>query len=228
MTDKNVFSLHIKEALAINMQRKTEYAQVTNGKSLVTSRAMIWGELLSLPVAKYYDWRAVKFNKQGIPIVLNDFVSMDDIKPCSSKPQYSSTADFLTFTYIRSELKTYSQQLKAAIALLDFRKICALTAELIDKVFEQENKSQAHFAMLIHILESIGFAAANSIEYSKMSNGATDKLSKALIKLQSNPMTLSLAVKIDSSAQKAHALGAGIIVNDVPSIPFLATWNNIK
>lgn len=228
MTHKNSFSLHLQEAIAINMQRKNEYAKVSDGVSLATSRTMIWSEYFSLPVAKYYDWRALKFNRQGIPIISNDFVSMDDIKPSHTKPRYSSIADPSAFRHIQGSIKIYSTQLKAAIKSLDFRGICKLTAQLLEYVIKEEEKSQAHFAMLVHILESIGFAAVNSIEYSKVSSGATDKLSTALIKLQSNPMTLSLAVTIDRRAQKSHALGAGIIVNDVPSIPFLSTWNKIK
>lgn len=78
--------------------------------------------------------------------------------------------------------------------------------------------------MTRHMLESIGISACHSIDYAEESGGRTLLLSKTLVLSQVWGLALSLG--IDAKAQACHALGAGIIENDLPHIPFEQTWRS--
>ena len=74
--------------------------------------------------------------------------------------------------------------------------------------------------MVRHLLESIGLAAVNATRFAELSAGRTRCLSRNLLLFEAKG--LRTAVTLDRRAQEVHALGFGIIVNDVPSIPFSA------
>jgi hypothetical protein len=72
------------------------------------------------------------------------------------------------------------------------------------------------------VLESIGMAACNAIMYAEQSDGRTVLLSKAFLVFQI--LGLRVSVGIDKKSQACHALGAGIVENDIPGIPFEEAW----
>ena len=93
---------------------------------------------------------------------------------------------------------------------------------MLQFVHELEEECQSLFPMTRHILESIGHAAYNSIAYSEQSGGRTVLLSKVFV--LSQICFVAASVGIDKKAQACHALGAGIIENDVPYIAFEEAW----
>lgn len=219
---KNAFYLHLKEAIQINQQRKPWYRQQTQGKSAAVSRLLIMSEKMSLPIALYFDWRARKLNQQGIAVVAQDFVPMDDILPPDTPPLYIQQANPAHIKVAQKLVKDFNRQVKTALKNYDFGAACAATKDVLQQVEQLEHHAQAHFAMLKHLLESVGFAAVNAIEYTQQSQGASRKLSSQLVSIQLTG--LPIAVKVDARAQKIHQLGVGIVVNDVPPIPFLGQW----
>lgn len=219
---KNAFYLHLKEAIHINQQRKPLYLQQTQGKSAAVSRLLIMSEKMSLPIAHYFDWRARKLNQQGIAIVAEDFVPMDDILPPDTSPLYPQCAAPTHIKAAQQLVKSFNRQVKTVLNSYDFGAACATIEDALQQIEQIEHNAQAHFAMLKHLLESIGFAAVNAIEYAHASQGASRRLSRQLVKIQLTG--LPIAIKVDAQAQKIHQLGVGIVVNDVPPIPFLERW----
>ncbi|WP_299456234.1 hypothetical protein [uncultured Microscilla sp.] len=219
---KNAFYIHIKEAIEINQRRKKIYAQQTQRQSVGVSNWLIMSEKTSLPIAHYFDWRARKFNQAGIGVVASDFVPMDAILPPETPPLYLQQASPAYLHEVTRLTQAFAQKLKATLKTYNFEAACAATEDALQQLAQIEHHAQAHFAMLKHLLESIGYASVNAPQYAQLSNGATSKLSCQLIRIQAKG--LSLALRIDSRAQKIHQLGTGIIVNDVPPIPFMERW----
>ncbi|EAY31492.1 hypothetical protein [Microscilla marina] len=216
---KNAFYIHLKEAIDTNQGRKKIYAQQTHRQSVRLSNLLIMSEKISLPVARYFDWKARRFNQAGIGVVANDFVPMDDILPPETPPLYPQQASPAHLHEATQLTQALAQKLKATLKTYNFEAACAATEDALQQLAQIEHRAQAHFAMLKHLLESIGYASVNAPQYAQLSKGATGKLSRQLIGMQAKG--LSLALRIDTRAQKIHQLGAGIIVNDVPPIPFL-------
>ena len=76
--------------------------------------------------------------------------------------------------------------------------------------------------MTKHLVESLGLAAMNALDYAERSGGETLKLSRTFIRFQG--LGLLGSVGIDRKAQAFHQQGIGIVVNDVPPIPFAERW----
>lgn len=221
MPQKGLYT-HLKHAIVISLERKPIYAEKTYGQSVLLSNRLIRSEKLLLPVAKYFDWKGKLFNQKGIGIVADDFVSMEQIKPVETVPKYQDIASAESFLTMQTLLRDYGRQSSELVKQSEFSKLCDATASIMKQVDDTEKQAGAHFAMIKHLLESIGYGAMNAVEYADLSKGATNKLARRLLQLQLLGLTEGL--KIDQAAQRIHQMGVGIIVNDVPSIPFLEQW----
>ena len=181
---------------------------------------LIRTEYVCLPFALVFDRRGKRFNEAGIPIIQDDFVSMEAIGDPHDPPTYANRAGSGEFGAVRAELTEYTRCLRDSAKTFDFEQAARDTARMLTAVAERETRCEAHFAMVRHLLESIGLAAVNAIRFAELSAGQTRRLSRNLLMFQTRGVRTSVA--LDRRAQEAHALGAGIIVNDVPPIPFPA------
>ena len=181
---------------------------------------LIRTEYMCLPFALAFDRRGKKFNEAGIPIIQDDFVPMEEIRDPRDPPLYANRAGRGEFEAVSAELNEYTRCLKDSAKSLDFEQAVRDTARMLMTVAERETRCEAHFAMLRHVLESIGLAAVNAIRFAELSAGKTRLLSRDLLLFETRGVRTS--VRLDRRAQGVHALGVGIIVNDLPSIPFPA------
>ncbi len=216
------FVKHIKEAIDLNRARAEYYSLKTGGESKAVSNRLILLEKVSLPLAAGIDLMAASFNKKTIPVVDADFVSMDGVAPAEKPPLYKNIAPAGTVLKMRLLNNALDNSVKKAVKTADFTKICEACHNYLLSVEEIERTAGCHFALSKHIGESLGFAALNAPQYAKQSDGKTIGLSKLFIRVQS--LILPFCVAIDARAHKCHALGAGILVNDVPHIPFKEKW----
>ncbi len=217
---KKGFYNHLYEATVKNRQRKTEYALMTNGKSKRVSNLLIFSETIGMPIAKIFDFLALKYNRRGIGIVQNDFVSMHKTNEIAEPPKYKNSATKQIFRQLRNEVKSYKRSLKPYLKSANFKKIAEKSSKMLFVIKKMEQTEKVHFIMIKHLVESTGFIALNSIKYSVQSDNKTDVLTKNLIRL--HLFSMSYALLIDKEAQKIHKTGVGIVVNDVPDIPFCA------
>jgi hypothetical protein len=72
---------HLMEAIKINFQRRKLYARLTKGRSKKISNLMIGFEILSLPTALWLDQEGKKWQKKGIPLMVHEFISMEETPP---------------------------------------------------------------------------------------------------------------------------------------------------
>jgi len=206
------FVAHIKEAILINRERKQYYAQVSDGKSRGLSNFLITMEYLILPIAKYYDLRARKFNEQDIAIVKADFVEMD-LKPKETHVHFRKILSQVNCDFLRTKIQDY---IKTVRLESDPDTILKLSLDFLQFIKNKEQKLEIHLAMLCHLLESVIVISKNGKKYSQQSNCKTDKLTKGLLKLHF--FAIRHCLVIDRRANEFHQMGIGIIVNDLPEI----------
>ncbi|MFU8806964.1 MAG: hypothetical protein ACNA8W_24365 [Bradymonadaceae bacterium] len=213
------FTQHLLDAIDINRGRTAYYASVTKNRSRKLSNRLVIAERFCLPMARYFDKKARPFNAKGIGVVRDDFVAMEDIRAPETPPLYSGLASDAEWKDCKRLLSSYQRAVCAANKAADFAGVCELTIEPLHAFEEREATLGAHFTMVKHILESIGFAALNAQEWARLSDGASVALSQRLIYVQARPV--AVYITYDKLAQPLHAEGCGILVNDIPPIPFL-------
>lgn len=218
------FVTHLTDAIRINRARREYYETETGGVSNGVSRRLILLERASLPFAWAIDRMAEKFNKNSIPVIAGDFVSMSVINDKKTPPVFKNIAPPASVEKVRAVLSGLEKSLKNALKTSDFSAACADSYRALLELEEIENAGRGHFALSKHIVESIGFAALHARAYSKLSEGGTAGLSKLFIRVQA--LALPFCAGTDAEAQKSHALGAGVLVNDVPFIPFKKEWED--
>lgn len=216
------FALHLEEAIAINEGRMPIYAQLTHGKSKRISRKLIAWEKGLLPYAYSLDRQAKKYQEEGIPIVQADFVPMDNLLAAETPPTYSGQASKATWVELSQALLYFKKDVRTAIKEENLYQVCYLVAGMIHRLEEIEQEGQCHFAMCKHLLESMGWIALNGITYIKLSEGKSFSLTKRLI--MSHLPAIKFHKTMDGPAQDIHVMGVGILVNDLPHIPFLEKW----
>ncbi len=215
-----MFADHLREAIALNRERAPRYAAVTAGRSWRLSRLLVAVELSTLPTARWFDWRARPHNALGVPVVLADFLPMHLAAPWDAPLGRAGVAARETRRALHSELRGLAWRVIGQARRGDFEAAAEACARSLLALREAEAASGANFAMGAHLVESVGLAAANSPGYVSASEGRAAGLCRDLLIFQA--LGLPLAGPFDALAQPLHALGAGVLVNDVPPIPFPA------
>lgn len=222
----NPFELHITEAIRLNLARKDVYARLSSGASKKVSNQLIAFERLCLIPAHIIDKWAHHFSSKGIGIIENDFVSMKSVAAPETPSLYRGFLNPAAKARLQESVRSFQKIVFTDIRRGDFMKVAGLTFGMIQVVREAEKRNRCHLALTAHFLESLGFSALHAVAYAKQSKGKTNSLSKAFLILQLLPLRYSLP--FDTEAQKIQARGIGIVVNDVPHIPFVKEWQEAQ
>lgn len=217
------FRDHLRGALALNRERRDVYDRLSGGKSRALSNTLIALERLSLPAAMLMDAWARPYQERGIPVMHADFVSMTQVRSPFAPPRYRGVAGDSEIETVKGWLADFRKGLGDKLDRGDFTGLARDAHDLLSRLEATERRLGSHFAMSKHLVESLGLAAMNAADYAEQSQGETLRLSRTFIRLQS--LALITAVWIDRRAQELHRQGIGILVNDVPDIPFAARWN---
>jgi len=212
------FCEHLRDAIAVNAKRKKLYARMSANQSLWVSWALILLEKAAIMIAWLIDRKAEKFQKMGIPIIVNDFVPMQPLPSYDAAPLYSKQANKQILRQIARDLKKYRKSINACLAKCQFIPAAKISYEILQHIRQIEKEHHCHFAMTRHLIESAGFAVLHAPLYATASQGATTPLSKMLVRIQI--FALFGGLWLDKQAGVMHQMGIGIVVNDVPAIPF--------
>ena len=213
---------HLHKAIAVNRRRRPYYARKAGNTSWGLSTAMIAAETLLLPAAWMVDAWARHYHRQGVGIVRDDFVSMEAIFPKETPPRYRGRASRAQQQKVRSMLRRFRSTVLLSKDRANFAALCHHTDALLDTVEQWERSWGVHWAMTKHLLESLGCTALHGIEYVEQTEGSTRRLTRCL--LAGHVVLLPAVASLDIWAQSVHRCGAGILVNDVPPIPFPNEW----
>ncbi len=211
------FRRHVREAIALNTARRDDYARRSGGRSTKVSRRLVLLERLVLPWAWVIDQRAKRWAKRGVPVAALDFASMHHVAAADAPPRHRGEATDAQ----EAEVDALLDGLRAQVAHLaragEFAAIDAAALATYRALRAREAAWGCHWAMSIHVVEQIGFAARNALAYRAATDGATDDLTRHFVR--GLRWGLRTAAGLDRDAQRAHAVGVGVLVNDLPEIP---------
>jgi len=213
------FAQHLREAIAINRERAEHYAVASEGRSRFLSEQLIASERATLPIATWLDRRAAPFNAHGIAVVQGDFVPMHPLPSWEQAPQYLGVSTHAHRRSLRRQLTALRRRGRRLSKTGAFARLANHCAEQLAYIRALERTEQAHFAMTAHIVESIGFGARNAAQTVAQHPQVRD-LANDLMQVQL--LGLRICIALDLQAQHLHAEGVGIVLNDVPAIPFPA------
>lgn len=214
----NSFRKHLIDAIIVNSKRKGLYARMSANRSLWVSWPLILLEKAAIMIAWWIDRKAARFQKLGIPIIANDFVPMEPLPSYNTPPFYCKRADKQILRQIAKDLKNYRKSINAYVDNEEFIAAAKISYELLQHIRQMEKEHHCHFAMTRHLIESIGFAVLHAPQYAKASGNTTIPLSKMLARIQI--FALFGGLWLDKQAGAVHQMGIGILVNDLPLIPF--------
>jgi hypothetical protein len=204
---------HLREAAALNRARMPLYDSLTDGRSRGISRRLIWTERLALPVAWWVDWRARRFQREGIRIVCDDFV------PMATTPGFRARMDDPPLAeFVPADARRIRRTVERARRRGGFPAASeALVAEL-----ERLSSAPAYHCMLRHLLESALRISNQAPRYQAeaQARGLIDSpagLSRTLLDL--HLALLGEAARLDRRAAPLQAEGIPILCQDVPPIP---------
>ncbi len=212
------FLHHVKEAIEVNKKRAEYYAKVSNNRSKPLSRKYIMIERSIVPTAIILDMWARALRRQGIPALAGDFSSMRSIFPANKAPARRGKLPKEAISHYKELLKQYRSKVFSAVRQKDFIRIQLLSMAALHSLKKLELKHNCHLALSIHLIESIGLGARNADRLSQKFNGKADNFYRANLFMQT--LGVKLFSSIDLKAQSLHECGIGIIVNDLPAIPF--------
>lgn len=210
--DRGAFEQHLRDAIRLNQARRPLYSAQSKGASEAVSDRLIRDERLAVPVAMAVDLVARWWQRRGVPVVSEDFVSLD-LAP-AFEPRLPNPAPISA--YQRQDGAAIARRIREAGKSDGFDGVCrAVRAELT-----RLSAVPTYHAMLRHVLESTLRTAHLAPKHEKLalSKGVASpaKLSRRLIDL--NLLALLAAASLDEVAAPVHALGIPIIHRDVPPI----------
>ncbi len=213
------FRLHFEEAKVLNIHRRVVYAQITNGESRFVSNILIFSERILYPVAWYFDRRAKDFNSRGIGIIVNDFMPLNNnIPPVHRKPMYAKVLKSKDIKHLFYKMFLLRWNVRRELRQFNFSAAHVILVNAVDEISRYERDNNTHIAMLKHIVESAAFACKNAVLYAGSGDKKVMRLARCFINTQM--LGTILSPLIDRSANRIHVLGVGIVVNDIPEIPF--------
>lgn len=210
--ERGAFEQHLRDAIRLNQARRPLYSAVSKGASVSISDRLIRDERLVLPIAMAVDLAARWWQKRGVPIVAEDFVSMELAPAFEPEEAHSQPLS----DYRRQDGWDMARRLRQAGKTGGFDGTCrAVRAEL-----ERLEPVPAYHAMVRHVLQSTLRVAALAPKHEALARAkglpSTAGLSRRLISM--NLLALIDAAALDERAAPLQAVGIPIVHRDVPPI----------
>jgi hypothetical protein len=210
------FLKHVRDAIRINQERAAVYMELSDGSSAIISERLILLEYAIIPFARLLDKKALKYIERGIPVLIDDFVSMDSLNAPEEISSYRGT---MTEDIVSSYVFIISEFRKDIFKLArkkHFTELEAAAKNCLTALRTLERETACSFAMGKHLVESIVLCTTNGIRFRAMSNGDTDGIVATNIILQG--IGLFPLCDLDVQSASLHRDGIGIIINDLPQI----------
>ncbi len=214
------FEKHLQSAISLYGERKAQYSEQTGGATDTLFERLILTETLLLPVAKTYDTRAYPFVQEGIGIIQNDFVPMDDNRGFDYPlpPAAELTAE------LEQQAQDIIQQL-FAIDGQDAFAVSDTVNSVLRSINSLEQNHNIYLPMSKHLIESLGYGALHSLYYRCDSTNKTYQLGQDLMALQLLAIKIGSPLNYDRDANVFHQQRVGVLLNDLPHIPFLQEYD---
>jgi hypothetical protein len=201
---------HLLEAIQINRERMPRYSDLSGGQSLWISRQLILSEILSLPFGAFTDAWGRKFQKHGIPIVLEEYVPM-------RLGAFQDQVARPTEPFERYDGRALGHRLKGAWKRGRFDAVDALATSEIARLQDQP----FFHCMVRHLLESVLRISRLAPLHDDLarSKGIASSLRLSAWMLWTHFPLFDSASRIDAQCAPLQARGIPILAQDLPVIP---------
>ncbi len=213
------FSAHVREAIQKNRARRPHYAADHSAGIRSISNQLILSERTTLLFAPKLDRMALPYQEQGIPLLCDEFESMD-LAPAYLKSR-SPTGPLPESWTTGNPPARFAKEIRRALRTPDHGKP-DFEAALVsaEKALRELDEIPSYFCMTRHLIESVARAAKlapiHAEQAEKLGMASPEKISRTYIELQL--MALQLTLTLDGRAVPYQAHGAPIICQDVPPI----------
>lgn len=220
------FYRHVLGGLGVFRERGKVYERLSRGTSRKITRRVMRFQRVFLPLAWLVDRRAHRFQHRGIPIVKADLMPVAGLPDPETPPKWRGRLAPDSAHCLEAELREFKSLFRARVKAADFAGAATAAHLALHRVRDLETRERCHLAMTAHFLESLGLCALHAGRYARESGGETLPLSKAFLNVQLLPFGSTLAVDLDG--QELHQRGIGILVNDLPAIPFEQEYSSLN
>jgi hypothetical protein len=203
------FGEHLREAIAVNRQRREGWSDLSAGRTRSISRWLIGSEVALLPVAAWCDRRAAREGAAGTAALARCFVPMHGLGPVALAAAADAPSALLA---ARGATR---QSLVRALARARGRDEPLAAREVLASALDQLAAARGTLAMRRHVLESARRVASVLLD--------TD-VPKAIRQLLwqfalQHAQALRAADMLDDLALPLQREGIPILENDLPAIP---------
>ncbi len=219
--EEDSFEAHLRDAIAQNLNRRPVYVRSGGMRAWTILSLQILAERASLPTARRWDREAKVFQAEGVPILQAELAQMSDAPDINSTIADCAAPDRAVARALKDEIRGYGCKLRQPIDKHDLKSIDEITRDLWNRLQKRQLAARLHAPLLIHVLESLGAFARHGREFGHRTDGRSVPLSLKIIK--GHAQVLRLALWLDIRAWPLHHLGIGLLINDLPPIPFPET-----
>lgn len=207
------FERHLREAIALNRERAPRYAALSRDASRTISTALITAELMLLPLARWFDVRAMPFHAAGVPV-------LDDLfMPMSSAPEFQERRQMSAAAQVASPLRPRSirQRVRRAYSAGSF----TAAAEALEEELALLGADPEANCLLRHLLESALRLARLAPEHVAQAQARGLRSPAPLLRrlLALHLWGLRAANSLDRRALPLQRRGIAILAQDLPRIP---------
>ncbi len=210
MKTHRYFFEHITESISINKERRPFYCKLTNGKSEAGFRYLIALEILMVPSALFWDLCASYYQKNEIPFMRDELVSMN------RTPIFDASKRTFPGKCPDIPWKIFQKKLKDALASKNSEEVVKCAVRIIGEMKSYPD----YYPMTRHLVESIlrfAWFCPQRIKEAQTKNLKNPK------KLIFNLMNYHLIgfwffVQIDRATSPVHAMGIPMLTSELPDL----------
>lgn len=208
------FARHLREAIELNLERLPRYAALTGGASVPLSRRLIRSERWALPLARWLDRRARRWQEAGVPILCDAFVSMEEA------PAFAEAAPGAAMSSFRPP---HAGEIRGRILRAYRSGGFPGAGREIEEALLLLREQPVFHAMVRHLLESALRVCNLAPEHDRAARerGLPSPIPISRTLLALHLLSLGEAARLDAAAAPLQARGVPILLRDVPPI---APW----
>lgn len=205
---------HMFDAILLNTNRMFKYSKLTSYKSFKFSLLLIIFEFLALFPAIYFDFKSRKYLKNGINIIKDDFIEINQT------PSFNDNFDFNIENYKyfeKYDIKELINNLYKCLIENNFIQISSFSIICLREL----EAYKIYYNLTRHTILSINriskFAEIHNTKSLELNLSPTILISKKLISLHLK--ALKIGYYIDIKSYKINQKGIPFLYNDMPIIP---------
>ncbi len=215
------FKRHIKEAIELNSKRLPQYAKLTNNQSIPFSKKLIFYEKLILSTAWVVDMIGDRYQRKGVPFIIEDFVEMDLVPEFSEQfPKHIPFSSKLQ----KFDVNPIIKDLKKGITKKQEQMVLKITNATLEDLLHQPHV----YCMTRHLIESIQRIAFLIPYHTARSEeiGIKPPTFYSWLLLRSHLSLLKKAIDFDENVAFIQEKGVPFLWQDLPPVDLINIYTD--